>query len=177
MKILVVSALFPPDVADPAPYIKELAGRLKAAGHAVTVLTYGTIPEAVENVSIIAVSKQLAAPARLLNFTRQLLKLGRQHDVILINNAPSTGLPLILTSPLLKYKSYLLISDTKINYTGWRKALNTVEQKNVHKIITIDLPEPRPEHHPFHPPSDQALAHYESSWKKHLQTLTATFSL
>src|SRR3989344_9051256 len=40
MKIVLATALYPPDIAPPAPYVKELATRL-AANHEVTIVTYG----------------------------------------------------------------------------------------------------------------------------------------
>lgn len=176
MKILIVSALFPPDVADPAPYIKQLAGRLKTAGHDVSILIYGSLPETVDGVPITTVPKRLAAPLRILKFTHKLLQLGRQQDVILVHNAPSTGLPLIIISPLLKQKLYLMISDTKINYTGWRRILHSLERKQVRQVISIPLPLPRPEILPLASYPQAEFARYQQTWSEHTKELVHVFT-
>ena len=170
MLILIASALFPPDIADPAPYIKELALRLSAE-HKVTVLTYGSIPEAVDNTEIIVVPKRLPAFLRLVRFTAQFLAEARKADRILIENAPSTELPMILIGLFYRSKLTLHQSDQKIVYVGWRKLLHRIASKLSNKTVTIELPLPRPEILPFSDLSADAMSEYEQSWSKHLRQL------
>lgn len=176
MRILIVSALFPPDIAPPAPYIKELAARL-GQSHQVTVLTYGAIPEAVATARIFAVPKRLSAPLRLIMFSSKLWWLGWQHERILIHNAPATELPLLLAGFWFRRKSWLVVSDHKIIYTGWRHLLHRLAERCVTKTVhPATLPE-RPEVHPFKPVSPDAPERYEAAWQTHLSLLTTPNTL
>lgn len=167
MKILIVSALYPPDVEAPAPYIKELATRL-AATHTMSILTYGTWPEAIAKVAITAVPKHLPAFIRLFVFTKKLFLLARQADVVLLQNAPSTELPAIFVGLIYRSKFYLQTSDQKIIYTGWRAFIHRLIARLAPRAITAPLPEARPEIHPFNPPPPAAMEQYEQSWQQHL---------
>jgi hypothetical protein len=71
MRILLASPLYPPDIAEPAPYVKELALRLSAS-HSVTVLTYGKHPETIERVRMHSVDKSTPRLVRLKAYTRAL---------------------------------------------------------------------------------------------------------
>ena len=46
MTLVLASPLYPPDLAEPAPYTKELARRLSTT-HTVIVVAYGRLPEKV----------------------------------------------------------------------------------------------------------------------------------
>ncbi len=170
MKILIATALFPPDIADPAPYVKELATRLQA-NHMVTVLTYGRFPESVSGVTVEYIPKQTAALWRMFLFTRALWRLTQKADCVLIQNAPSTELPAAIVGLFYKKKLLIMASDTKIKYSGWRKLVSLVANMSSHKRLTINLPTSRPEIHPFRELSDTAHTDHETSWKKHLTTL------
>lgn len=169
MQILITAALFPPDVADPAAYIKELAARL-ARKHSVTILTYGHIPESVANVTIHVIPKSQSTVRRLFQFARVLRTLSREAEAVIINNAPSTEVPLIFSSWFNNRKWFLLPSDTKIIYTGWRKFFHTLALKRA-QLLDIPLPQARPEILPFKKPSESVWQQYESSWEKHITTL------
>jgi len=151
MKILIATALFPPDVADPAPYVKELTRRLQEQ-HDVSVLTYGHIPEQVSDARIVAITKMLPAPVRLLLFTWKLLRMTKRADFVLVQNAPSTELPVWIVGILYKRKLILEMSDKKISYTSWKGTLHTHASKRVLKTLRGDLPQPRPEILPFTDP-------------------------
>lgn len=171
MRILIVSALFPPDIATPAPYMKELASRL-AAEHSVTVLTYGSLPESVTGANVQAVTKKLPAFLRLPWFTLKLLRLTFKQDLILIHNAPSTEMPNLVVHTLVRKPFILVLSDTKINYQGWREKLHLRTRKRATRIVHDNLPLPKPELHPFHPPTAEELNAYEASWQTHLTDIT-----
>ena len=170
MKILLVTALFPPDVTEPAPYLKELATRL-SAGNEVVVLTYGSKPEQVEGVRFNVVKKSLIVPLRLIQFTWNLFIEGRHSYIILVNNAPSTEAPLIACSPLLRKKLYLSLSDKKIIYTSWRKTINQIASRRVKRAVDLPSPLPKPEIHPFKSVTEGETNEYESSWQDHLDSL------
>ena len=109
MQLLLLAPLFPPDTGDPAEYTKELCMRLQ--GHGVTALIYGHLPEAVLGAKIVAVDKRQWLPKRLFSYTLALYKHVRTADVVIVNNAPSTELPLLLVSLFLPVKIILCESD------------------------------------------------------------------
>ena len=170
-RILIASALFPPDIADPAPYIKEQVKRLSEA-HTVTILTYGNIPESVAGAQCKTVPKRLPALVRIIQYTAALFRNAAQADVILVHNAPSTELPLLILGLVYRNKAYLQYSDQKIVYSGWRRILHICARKMVCKYVTLPLPPSRPEILPFSSfPHDEQAA-YEEKWNKHCAQLT-----
>lgn len=175
MKILIVSALYPPDVEDPAPYIKELATRLRTE-HTVSVLTYGTLPEQIAHVEINAVSKNIPAVMRLAIFTKKLFVLSRRTDVVLLQNAPSTEFPALFASLIYRSKFRLHISDQKIIYRGWRAFIHRLISIVVNYDTITSLPLAKPEIHPLNPFPTEAFAAYEQSWQDHLRMLRTHFS-
>lgn len=175
MKILIASALFPPDIADPAPYVKELTTRLNDR-HDVSLVTYGAIPEEIPGVTITVIPKRYAAWRRIALFTFALWRGVRTHDVMFVHNAPSTELPLFLVGIFYKRKLRLILSDTKIEYTGWRKFIHTLASARVRDSITPRLPHRRPEILPFADLPARAFADYETSWNQHLSALAQYFT-
>ncbi len=166
-RVLIVSALFPPDIAEPAPYIKELTSRLSST-NPVAVLTYGSLPEVIPEVTINTVSKRLPSFIRLFLFTIKLIKLGKQYDTIFLHNAPSTELPLLFAGSFLRDKICLIDSDQKIIYTGWRKLVHQAAMKEITCSIQDNFPLPKPEIHPFRTLSKLEEDSYEDSWSNHL---------
>ncbi|MDA8597033.1 hypothetical protein N9L26_01710 [Candidatus Pacebacteria bacterium] len=171
-RILLVSALFPPDIAVPAPYLKELAARLSKE-YEVTILTYGSHPETVAATDIETVSKDQPAWWRILAFTLKLRRLAHATDYILLNNGPATELPAYLMGKKHRHKLYFLITDHKVEYTGWRKRIHRAISSQARKVLTITPPLSRPEIHPYRTTDAAAHSEYELSWKKHLAFLAA----
>lgn len=201
MKILLISALYPPDIADTARSVKELAQRLRAQ-HTISILTYGHIPEAIPDVHIITIQKKLRTFIRLIRFTHALWKHGRTVDVIYAVNGPSIEFPLICTSyfmrtpvilslgderalchttthPLLKILltsairvSSKIISDSNASYVhAYTKSLS--DKKN----IVCHTPLPRPEILPFSILSQDAFVLYENSWNAYIALLNKAISI
>lgn len=173
MNILIASALYPPDIADPAPYVKELATRLSTK-HAVTLLVYGHIPEVIPGVTIITVPKELPALQRLRQFFITLRKLAADTDVVLVQNAPSTELPAAFAAIGKRQKFFLQQSDVKIRYTGWRLVVHRLATMVIPTTITITLPDTKPIIHPFTPVAPEVQQSYERSWTTHLSQLEKT---
>ena len=177
MKLLIATPLFPPDMADPAPYIKELATRLTKE-HRVTVLAYGSLPESVSKVTFITIPKRFSAPWRLLRCTLQLFRAAAAHDRVLLQNGASIEMPAYMVSRWYRSKLMLMMSDQKVTYSGWRASL--------HKRLTarclvlshheLTWPPPRPEVFPFVPKPETDFLHYEQSWQEHLKHLTKHLS-
>lgn len=101
MKILVATPLYPPEIAEPAPYIKQLAERWSTS-HDVTVVAYANsiIPPAA--MRSIAVNKRRPLPSRLFAFTMALWKASRTAEVLFAEHAVAASLPAVIVGRLRK---------------------------------------------------------------------------
>lgn len=189
MKIAIASALFPPDIAVPAPYIKELATRL-GKEHTVTVLMYNHLPEHIDEVQYVIIEKSKATIIRIVKFTRALWKIGKGNDVVLVQNGAATELPLILVSLFVHKKLILVVSDPKaitVHNTNWLlRSIYTLASLCAYKIIVpeytkittpkmhaVPFPKEKPEILPFGTYPTDATAEYMASWEKHYRILIA----
>lgn len=172
MRILALSPLYPPDIAEPAPYVKELARRLSST-HQVTILTYGRLPEKVPGVEIATVDKRRPLPLRLVAYTRALWRALGKADVIYAQNGASVELPLLLV--LLFRRKPLLLRWGDI--AAHERAKGSFFLHLFERIITrhartlSDSPLQKSEMLPFVPRPTETLERYEKSWEKHLELL------
>lgn len=180
MKILILSPLFPPDVGEPASYVKELMRRLE--GHSVEALIYGYLPESVPTVQITAVDKRSWVLKRLFTYTRSLFKAQASAEIIILNNAPSIELPLLFVSLFYKRRIILCESDpraSKAAQSGFYKTLHTQVKKRCVKVIT--LPDQSvynaPETLPFSEPNPTLLQARASWWSVHVKELTIIWTI
>lgn len=178
MKIVLATPLYPPDVAWPAPYTKELARRLSPA-HSIKIVTYGDMPEKVEGVAVVATSKRQPRLTRLFAYTRALLKAAQEADLIYAENGPSVELPLVVASFLSRTPILIHMGDARAH----KKAAQSFVLKNIEraalssaKKILQDSPLERPEILPFKEKPVNELAAYEASWQKHLEALEDLFT-
>ena len=173
MKIVLATPLYPPDIAEPAPYVKELARRL-APDHQVTVLAYGRLPEKVPGVTIVAIDKRRPLPVRLFLYTIALLRAARSADIVYTQNGPSVELPVAVVNFFLRRPLVARWGDEAAHTYAQKKFMRrTVERLAFGgaKIVT-GSPLPRPEILPFEPQPTDALAAWEESWQMHLRELT-----
>lgn len=202
MRILLVTPLYPPDIAGPAPYVKELATRL-AGAHTVTILAYNHIPEVVPGVGIVTVEKRLPAFLRMSIFAWKLSMLEKNADVVYVQNGPSVEVPFVLASFFSRVPSVLRLGDVVALTHAARSSLFrmilvaamrrtstliipetipaeietlTADPVLTQKCVTIPNPDTRPEIHPFHEYPENAFAQYEASWEKHLSLLSTTIT-
>ncbi len=202
MRILLVTPLYPPDIAGPAPYVKELATRL-AEAHTVTTLAYNHIPEVVSGVGIVTVEKRLPALVRISIFAWKLSMLQKNTDVVYVQNGPSVEVPFAFASFFSRVPCVLRLGDMvalthaahhslfrMILVTAMRRARTLIIPENIpvgietlltepaltKKCILIPNPDVRPEIHPFHEYPKNAFVAYEDSWEKHLTTLVTTLT-
>lgn len=177
MKIALATPLYPPDIAPPAPYVKELAIRL-SEDHQVTIVAYTHIPEEVREVRIVAVSKQQPLFIRLFLYTLALWKEARRADIVYAQNGASVELPLAIVSFLTRTPILLRIGDSKAHEHASRSriygAIERFASKRVRAVIS-DTPLLRPEILPFEDRPIAAFAAFESSWLSHMALLTAHF--
>jgi len=178
MKIVLATPLYPPDIAPPAPYVKELAKRL-AGSHQVALVTYGKLPEQVAGVSIIAVPKSSMLPLRLLRYTFALLKAARSADVVYAQNGASVELPAALIALFTRRPLVVGLSDESAHNRARRGGvLGSIERFALGRAKTevTNLPLERPEILPFGPKPEPQLQAYEASWKEHVMQLESVFA-
>jgi len=101
MKILLATPLYPPEIAEPAPYTKELATRLSIV-HDVTVVAYANDIEPVPGVTCVQVDKRKPLPVRLAKFVVALWKAGKGKDVIYSEGAVASAFPSLVVSTARK---------------------------------------------------------------------------
>ncbi len=175
MRLVIATPLYPPDIAEPAPYVKELARRLSPI-HEVTIVAYGSHPEQVGGVRIIAVDKHKPLPLRLIAFFFALAKASSRADVLLVENGASVELPAGILARLKRIHVVLHIGDAaaheRIKYNPTLARIESFLTARAHCVLE-DKPLPHPEVLPFAPKPDQTA--YDASWESHLTALTSCF--
>lgn len=180
MHILIVSSLFPPDIAPTAKYVKLLAGNLSKP-HKVSVLHFGHLPEQIKHVSCTSVSKGRSVLTRSFIMCRALIKESRQADVVLLQNGPSVELPALLAGLFLRRKTIYMISDQSAHARTKQHAFKKIIQQLVQKIcmqtIYIDDLRPllQPIMHPLEDIPEQTLHEHKEIWQAHSAQLEALF--
>ena len=170
MKILITSPLFPPDIAEPAAHVKELARRL-SIDFDTSVATYGTLPEKVENVPIHTTSKRRPLLVRLFLLTLLLMQHGRSADIVYSENGPSVELPVFIFCALFRKPLLLHIGDTKA-YTLAQE--NTVH-RFIHRLVEKQAKaviehrtRAKPEILPFGESVVNKVTLYNKEWERHI---------
>lgn len=201
MKILLITPLYPPDISEPAPYVKELATRLLKE-HTVTILAYNHIPETIPGVTILSIEKSASLPMRLYRFFCALVVHSRKMDILYSQNGPSVELPLFILSFFTRIPIYFRLGDTvPLQHALTRTSLrfliiqtlrrvyhiiaHEVDHPTIRQIVTafptkysvIPRPLPRPEINPLQQYPYKEFAEYEASWNAHITNLTKTFLL
>lgn len=178
MRIVIATPLYPPEIAAPAPYVKELAARL-GGRHKVTVVAYGRLPEQVPGVGITAVDKRRPLPSRLLAYTRALARAARNADIIYAANGASIELPVIFVGLMRKTPLIIGIADPKAHEESGKSIFRHVLERIAFahaRAIVEEMPLARPEINPLAPPPTAELADYEASWDAHIALLEGTFN-
>jgi hypothetical protein len=178
MKIVVASPLYPPDIAEPAPYIKELATRLSTE-HEITVVTYGRLPEAAGRARIIAVDKRRPLPLRLARYTLSLWKHARKADTVYMQNGASVELPMLIIFFLTRKTFVLGLSDMRAHTQAKTHALHRTLEHAVTRragATVEDFPPVKPEILPCSPTPEAELTAWNTAWEKHCTHLLNLFS-
>lgn len=162
MKVVIATPLYPPDIADPAPYVKELARRLSGK-HEVTVVTYGHIPETVEGVRMITVDKRNPTMVRLFEFTKALRRAARDADVVYVQSGISAELPALFVA----HRKVFRATDTP---QGLLRSLIRALSLRTAKSVQ-NSPPPKPEILPLEPYPGEELKKYEVAWQNHIAAL------
>ena len=176
MRILIATPLYPPEIAEPAPYAKELARRLSES-HEVTVVAYTHLPEELPDVRVIAIDKRLPLVRRLALFTRALARASQDADVVYALNGASVELPFLIARLAPHARRIFCIVDTRA-HTALNPLKKMLEQLVcMHAIRVIaEVPPARPEILPLAERPEKALARYEKAWDTHIRTLRKEFT-
>jgi len=178
MRIVLATPLYPPEIAEPAPYVKELARRLSTE-HQVTIVAYTHLPETLPRVEIIAVEKGRPLLIRLMEYMGTLARVTRHADVVYAVNGTSVELPLGLVTSLTRVPILFCLADpvahAQANASLLRRFIEYLARMSAVQVIT-DLPLARPEILPLELRPEAALAAYEASWKAHLKVLNSLFT-
>lgn len=178
MRIAIATPLYPPDIAEPAPYVKELATRL-ATKHTVTIVTYGRFPEEIPGVRIVCVSKQRPLLIRLALYTFVLLRETRKADCVYAINGASVELPAGLVARLSQKPLFAHTRDSSAHARAQIDSLlGHIENFLLSRAdaVVSNTPLSRPEVLPFVPHPTEAMEAYEASWQEHVRTLESTFA-
>jgi hypothetical protein len=184
VKIIIATPLYPPDIAFPAPYIKELATRLSGdktdgSRDEIVIVTYSEIPEKIPGVQILATSKRRPLVRRLLSYTAMLMRAAQNADVLFVENGASVELPVVLISFIIRTPIIFHISDPIAHTYASQHFLYGLFEKIVQskaKKSIAEVPLQRPEILPFSQKDTDQFALYEQSWSKHLILLRKVFS-
>lgn len=170
--------MYPPEIAKPALYVKELAKRLKEKKHEIVVITYSNIPEKVPGVRIVAINKRLPLPIRLFLFVIALMRASLRADIIYSQNGASVELPAGLVALITRRPLIIHMIDNparqKTASISFLKQIESFALKHARKVIT-DIPMERPEVLPFKPMPTTEYDAYNKSWDAHIDLLQNTF--
>lgn len=177
MKIAIATPLYPPDIEEPAPFVKEFARRLSES-HSVTVLAYGAIPEQVPGVETRIVKKHLPVPLRLMTCTFAMTRLLRENDVVVIENGPSMEVPALVALSFSRTKAILHLGDARANIRAGRsRGLSFVQNRLRVRCAPIDMvPLPKPEILPFEASPSEQMAAYERSWEAFMHSFESLYA-
>ncbi|MBU1046196.1 hypothetical protein KKH36_00220 [Patescibacteria group bacterium] len=178
MKILLLTPLYPPEISEPAPYIKKLAELLNEKNINTTIITYSLIPEKITGVKIISINKHLPLLLRLSLFTIKLFFESFKTDIIYSQNGASVELPLLIISKFTR-KPYIIrkgdaLAYEKASQNRYIKNIQRLTFGNAYKIIK-ETPLKKPELTPFKEVSLEDHSRYKNSWENHSGMLIETF--
>lgn len=177
MRIVIATPLYPPDIDEPAQYVKELARRLSGV-HEVTVILYGHLPESVAGVKFVCIDKRRPAIVRLSHFFFALLRTTRNADILYVQNGVSVELPVLLWSLVARIPFVIHMSDAvsleRAQHNRFFKYIEMQMRKRARQVVE-HTPLPRPEILPFDDKPEKELGAFENSWKEHLAYLEHQF--
>lgn len=165
MRIVLATPLYPPDIADPAPYTYELAKRL-AESHEVTVVTYGRLPEELPGVTVRTVDKRLPSLRRAWHFYKVLSEVLPSADMLYLQSGISAELPALFVRHTAR--------------VFWRKSAEPKQQSLLRKFVeyltkrsaTIILANDaltKPEILPLQDRPDTELTAWEKAWQSEIK--------
>lgn len=109
MKICIVSGIFHPEIGGPATHLYNLCFELVKRGNEICVITYGDTTKEDYNYpfSIKRICRKKSLLLRLLRFTYQVIKIGKNCDVFYVDHY---GFPVAIASIFLRKPMVLRIT-------------------------------------------------------------------
>jgi len=95
MKIILATALYPPEIDNISSYVRDLVKYLQPENQ-ITVLTYANQVIKTPGAGMVIVNKKQPLALRLFKYTLKLLKISKQADIIYVQNSIAAGLPAIV---------------------------------------------------------------------------------
>lgn len=173
MKIVLATPLYPPDISEPAPYIKELARRL-APKHEVVIVATSYLPEAVDGVRIQTVNKHRPLLIRLFFLTLTLLQEAKHADIIIIENGASTEFAGGIVARLISKPFIMHIGDVAAHERTKQsirdRILEAFLSRRAASVIN-DPPPHKPEILPFTERLSDEQTSYDTWWSNHIARL------
>ncbi len=117
MKIIVATALYPPEIESLATYSQDVVRYLQK-NHQVSILAYANQVEKSEGLNILALSKRQPLWLRLFNYTRKLFSLAKKADLIYVQNSVAVGLPVIIVKLFSKTPVVINFAEDE----AWKRA-------------------------------------------------------
>ncbi len=119
MNILICTGIYPPDIGGPATYSNLIQTELNKRGHQTTILTYSSPSVIPAEAGIQAVDREHPLPVRYFFYFLKVLKLGKNADIIYVQDPVSVGLPTVLANLFLRKKMILKI----VGDYAWEQAM------------------------------------------------------
>jgi glycosyltransferase involved in cell wall biosynthesis len=88
LRILIITGIFPPDIGGPATYVPQVAKALVDRGHHITVLTLSDRIDHNDgpySFRVVRLPRWVFKPRRWLRTITQIVRLGREADVLFVN--------------------------------------------------------------------------------------------
>lgn len=101
MKILIATGIYPPDIGGPAFYTERIARKVRGLGNEAVVISYGKETNQ-KDADLFLVRKTLPAGVRHLVYAWRVFRLGKDADIIYVQDSWSAGLPALFANIFLK---------------------------------------------------------------------------
>lgn len=118
MKIVLATPMYPPEIAEPAPYVKELARRI-SKDHEVSVVAYASTSEYIHGVALFTVSKRNPLPIRFIKYIHTLYNASKGADIIYTQGGIVSGIPAVITGHFLK----IPVVFRRVEDEPWKRAI------------------------------------------------------
>lgn len=100
-KVVIATPIFPPEIAEPAFYIKKISKPLSEK-YKISIVAFSNFPKTIPDTKIIPINKNKIFIFRFSNYIKELYKESKNAEVIYSQNAVASGLPSVIVGYLLK---------------------------------------------------------------------------
>lgn len=133
MKITIATPLYPPEIAEPALYIQELAKQL-CTSKQITVVTYARRGEDGVCPEVITVNKHEPLFLRLFRFGITLWKTAAKSDVLFVESAIASAFPAVIVGKLRHIPLVLHVREDEVRLRMKRQGKDRVVGFRLHAM-------------------------------------------